>query len=227
MKRLALLVLLASLCVSPALAATITEDWNCADNNSLTCDVTWNEFGSASAAAFGIASNRAAYNATGGNDANAYTNTNLTTNHYVQVKVATLTHAAGALEVAGVVCRKSTSSAITGYYWEAWRSDSLNEHRLYKRTAGAEVLLGTDSTDHSANEVLKLECDGTNITARVNGTLASFGVIGSQTDHSSNVRQGIFGFYDGGVTSGIALDDFESGDITSASRAGRVPIIVY
>jgi hypothetical protein len=215
---LRLLLVLLIMWALPVHAATITEDWNCANSTTINCDLTWTEVGGT---ALEILSNRLV-NASSADDEQAYVANVLTADVYVQVEVTSLTHHAGAVEAGGVVCRKTADAAVTGYYWEATRTDALNEHRLIERVAGAETILGTDTTDYAALEVLKLECSGSTLRAYINGSLASFGAITDSTISAAG-RAGVFTFVNG-ATGEIQFDNFEAGDVASRRASAPMPL---
>jgi hypothetical protein len=114
---------------------------------------------------------------------------------------------------------------MTFYAWVARRGDSgINDHRLEKQVAGSYTLIATDTTDYSAGEVLKLECDGSKLRAYINGTPASFGEQ-TDTDISAAGRPGIFAFDNTGTFEDIYLDDFEASDIVASTRKPQAPVV--
>lgn len=214
---LRLLTLCLLLLSTPAWAVSFTESWTgCADNASLNCTVNWTEYGGANI--WSIVSNQAKYNSSGADDESFYGDTAMATqNHFVQVTLPSLTHEVTKTEGVGPTCRKTADAVLTFYVWRMVRSDSLNQHELVQTIAGVDTVLGTDATDFSAGEVLYLSCVGSQITARINGTLASFGVI-TDTGITGNLRVGVFGYFNGVLTSTIVVDDFSAGDIGGAQR---------
>lgn len=220
MKRL-ILALCFALCASPVWAATVTEDFNCANSTTINCDLTWTEFGGTALEIFG----NQLVNASAGDDESAYIANVLTANHYAQVKIVSLTHNAGSAETAGPICRKDANSTLTFYVFRILRTDALNQHELLRVVAGVETSLGTDATDFSAGETLRIECNGNIITAKINGVTASFGAIDDSAAPITGKTQTGINTFGNGAASETVMDDFEAGDIVS-SRRGIAPMIL-
>jgi hypothetical protein len=81
---------------------------------------------------------------------------------------------------------------------------------LEKVVGGAVTNLGSSTTNFSANEVIRVEADGSSITGRINGA-TNVGPI-TDTAIAGNLRCGIFCYLDAAGSS-VQLDSFEAGDL--------------
>lgn len=169
-----------------AWATTLAEDWNCADNASLTCDLTWTEV---VGTALGIVSNQARIS-TASTSVVARADSDLATDdHEVQATFVTMTLSSGTIVAARVLCRKDATATETFYQF----SDDVTatpEHSLGRREAGVTTQIGaSDPTDHVNGEVDKIRCDGSAITGFING-VASIGPI-TDMNITGNLRGGV------------------------------------
>ncbi len=125
-----------------------------------------------------------------------------------------------------------SNSADTGYYLEG---DSGDGSYLYKRVAGTETQLGSVGGVAAANQVWRLEANGSTITPKKDG--ATTGTPGAQTD--SAIASGYAGICCWGSSTSARIDDWEGGNLSTggsgalsgtldaltASSAGTLPLV--
>jgi hypothetical protein len=198
-----------------------TETWNCADNASLTCVLTWN---SISGTAFDIVSNTAtaAGSATSINFAD---HTLASNDNEAWATVVNVTTGGSGTNTTCSVFTRNDGSAQTFYrqFVQINNSGELNATTLSKTVAGASTQLDTDTTNWVANDINLVSANGTTITGKVNGV-----ALNTATDSAiaSGTYAGIRYFSDS-ASGGCTLDNFGAQDITVASVTGvlrrRVP----
>lgn len=189
------------------MAQVISDDFNRADAATLGANWT-NSVGSG----FGIVSNRAS-SKTNNSSVAVYSGASWTvsTDQYAEAQI--ITKASG--NDAGIACRGSTSSE-TFYIFEINDNDaavalgSSMRCGLYKAVAGAYTLLGsTSSFVVSTTDVLRIEAQGTNVTAKLNG-VTKFGPTSDSAIASG--KPGLSGF---STVGGEVFDNFAAGDFTT------------
>lgn len=155
--------------------------------------------------AFAIQSNAVGSAAGGAIEGSARWNADtFNNNQYSQGTVLTPT----ALLYIGVTVRVSTSGATTWYLYEVSSADRF----LYKAVAGTLTELGTTPTGASANDVLRLEANGTTITPKRNGTTDT--QVGAVTDSAIASGSAGIGGYNTAGTTDTRLDNWEGGNLT-------------
>lgn len=197
-----------------------TENWNCGNSASLTCQLTWSEEGTA----YELLSNQARLTTTGGSANWARMDTDLgSADHYSQVTIVASAEQAGNANFGGVIVRKDSTATPTYYYTRFLReaTPGLNEHDLVKNIASVETVIGgPDPVDFAAGEVLKLQVIGSTLRAFRNGTEMTFSPV-TDTAITGNLRVGLYGNSQG-TTGTIDYDTWE-GDVTDV--APRKPLL--
>lgn len=187
----------------------ITESWNCANSDSLNCDLTWTELEQD----IDIVSNQARTTLdVGDGKTSARADSDLSTDdHYAQAQVDTTISSSAE---AGVITRKDSSATLTWYMHDVvWGS---NVARLFKRVSGTFTSLGNGSVTLSVGTpvVVRGEVDGSTVKVLVDGN-----EIHSNTDTAitGNLRTGLRGVQQ---NSGhyTRWDDFEAGDLEAAAK---------
>jgi len=101
------------------------------------------------------------------------------------------------------VASDGTSDTYYGYY---------NGTYLFKQVTGSWAQLGSNGSNWSVGDVIRLEADGTTITPKINGVTDS--AIGARTDTAiASGRAGICGW---SVNTGDRLDTWEGGNLSAA-----------
>lgn len=111
----------------------------------------------------------------------------------------------------------TSGTAITGYVYLGHSTASY----LMRLSAGVATQLGSNGSAWSANDVARIEADGTTITPKLNGSVDSS--IGAQTDsaHSSGAA-GLGAYAD---DTSAQVDDWEGGDLAAAAGDAFIPIM--
>jgi len=199
------------------LGIIITENWNCGDSTSITCQHTWTEVVTTG---WNLTTNTARF--TSGSGANygvARCETALATDdHYAQVIAVNYNASTNFGETIEVMCRVAPSGADPNRYMYYGRQEldvSVDEHRLAKRVSGVETQLGSsDPADVADGETLYVEANGDQIKGKLNGVTS----VGPITDTAivDNLRAGISSYI--GINGDITtFDSFEAADITSSA----------
>jgi hypothetical protein len=197
-------------------AASHTEDFNCANSSggALTCDLTWSEpLGTASLC--GITSNQAACAGSGSDTARADHDTD-SDDVDAQITLVTIVRGSGTDAFGSIIARKDSSATATYYFFDAEEDSVTSVYWLAKRVGGTRTDLGSDSTDPADGDVMKIRCDGSNITGYINGSPSSVGTV-SDSSITGNTRAG-FRYSGSDATSSVTLDDFSVQDVTAASN---------
>jgi hypothetical protein len=207
--------------LQPALAwaTSISEDFNCADNASLTCDLTWTEF---TGTEWAIASNQASVSGlTGVQQKEARADSSLAgDDHWAQATVAASTSDAGGTTRCGPIARKSNDGTRTFYAFHIGTVDNIiTDSETRKRVAGTATTLVNDGTNLSAGDVLRVYVDGSSVSGYVNGVLH----VGptTDTDITGNTYAGIAYSSNSTITQSCTLDNFSAADITLEGGAAR------
>ena len=134
-------------------------------------------------------------------------------NQYAQGKLANIITTG---QTIGVAVRISTSGAASYYGFYADGSGG-GKTFLFKMVAGTWTQLGSLGAALSANDVLRLEINGTTLTPKVNGTTQS--PPGTQSD--SALSSGAAGLSGYSVSTSMRLDDWEGGNLAGATVLPR------
>lgn len=203
-----------------AWAASIAEDFNCANSASLTCDLTWTEF-------FGteweISANQARVTGlTGTVQKEARSDSALAGDaHWAQATLVELTADNSGTTRCGPIARKDNSSTRTFYSFVGSMNNSLYiDYETRKRVGGTLTAIATDTTDPVAGEVMRIYVDGSSISGYVNGVLR----VGPTTDTSitGNTYAGMAYSSNNPTTQSCILDDFSAQDIVASSGNGPI-----
>lgn len=171
---------------SLAWAASYTEDWDCADNAALTCDLTWTEV---TGTGWEIFSNvaRTLTTATGRARAESALDTD---DHKVSATMTTFAITGGTFGRCGVMGRKDGTSANNSYVFVANNFSTTSGFELGVFTGGAISVIGTSTQDQVDGDVLTLIVDGSSISGDVDTSV----IVGPVTDMavSGNLYGGIY-----------------------------------
>lgn len=127
-------------------------------------------------------------------------NSSVGNDQYAQVRIAA-TDTSG-YHCYGVAARISSSAAT--YY--AFYTDDNGSCYLVRSINGTVTELGNYSYNSTVSDVLRIECEGTTIRAKINNTT----VISTTDSNITSGQVGIAGYLSDSVT---GIDDFEGGDL--------------
>lgn len=207
MKRLLLFIVFLTAFSPAGFADPITEDWNCADSDSLTCDLTWTEFGTGD---LDIVSQEVQAQAVGSATAyGAYNSSNLASvDHYAQVVITAQGNESNTTASApGVGCRKASGATETYYYFRA-NDRTTDSYQLFKISGGGSTQLGSDVNETIATPpyTIRIECQGETIRGLIDGVEK---ISVTNGDISTGTLTVIRNVQNNGATS-ITFDDFEA-----------------
>lgn len=197
-----------------AWATSISENWDCADNAALTCQLTWTEV---TGTDWTITSNQAKKTTTATGRARADSSL-ATADFKVTVTIADLTATGTGRGICGPMGRKDNTSTATNYVFAANNQGSSSDHEMSKNISGTLTVIDNNTQDQVDGDVLDLVMNGSSISGYRNGTL----LMGPYTDTSitSNTYGGIYSF--GSVsTLSCQLDNWSAVDLTSGGMPGR------
>jgi hypothetical protein len=207
--------------IEPAVAwaASIAEDWNCSDNASMTCDLTWTEFFGTE---WAIVSNRASISGlTSVVQQEARADTTLSSDdHWAQATLISATSDGSGVVRCGPIARQDGSTTRTYYTFAAGHSSSVfTDYETRKRVSGSLTVISSNATDPVAGEVIRIYVDGSNISGYVNGALR----VGPTTDTSitGNTYTGVAYSSNNATTQSCVLDDFSAVDIAAPAAPRR------
>jgi hypothetical protein len=188
---------------------TITESFNQADNTVIGPDLTWTELTGNSQTLgnkWATGATQTIYDARADSDL-------ATDDHYAQGTIVLTSSGSATDNMAGVIARqRETDTTRTHYGWR-YRSGSTNGVRreLYRRSAGTlTALAGPTASSIATDDLLRLECDGSTITGKLNGATEE---SVTDTNVTGNLRCGVTGQFQAGTTPKV--DSFEAGDLTA------------
>ena len=200
----------------PALrgGTTITESFNQADDTIIGPDLAWTELLNNSQ----TISNKWGTGASAGvYDARADSNL-ATDDHYAQGLIDLESSANATDNMVGVIARQREADATRTHYGWRYRSGTSGVRReLYRRAAGTITsLAGPNASAVALNDLLRLECNGSTITGKVNGATEE---EVTDTNITANLRCGVTGQF--GVIGATVpkLDSFEAGDLTAGDAS--------
>lgn len=127
-------------------------------------------------------------------------------NHYSQIAIATYPSSSFKH---GVSVRHQ-SGAFTLYYFGAW----TGVYEIGRFDAGSATVITTGLGTPAAGDVMKLEVNGTTLTAYVDGVSVG---TGSTTDGGSAITGGAAGLVGYGSALAATLDNWEGGDVGGAA----------
>lgn len=202
----------------------ITESWPTNQDDNLDGDLDWTFHWGAEVGPWEVAGNRAKHSTLVADDFGGWhAGTVATQNHYVQVKIPTLTIGDSTLIEAIVVGRvNSTTTNKECYrYWAQNSSGTLTYEMGWASSIGDDTSLGSNAQDWVTNDTIRVEIDGSSITGKTNGSTLIGPVTDTNVSNAANVYGGIQAYHDG-TTSIEEFDDWEMGDIA----AGGGPILM-
>ncbi len=195
-------------------ATTITEDWDCADNISINCDLTWDETLDTDddwrivsnaiedwTQVLDVSVNRAESNLS-------------SDDHYAKFTTVAATAVSGTQQSRhGPVARKDSTTTMTFYYmFVRWGEENIT---LYTSITGTSTALDTQTFTPSIPDELEIRANASAIDGRVNGSII---VSDTNMDITGNVRTGFYSHDIGSQTTQAILDDFEAADLAAAAR---------
>jgi hypothetical protein len=185
----------------------VSDDFNRANSTGLGANWT------ASVANYNVTSNQAVSNATSGDHLVVYSGAAWTGGNDQYTEVTAITKPSP--QDCGPVVRGSTS-ALTMYLLEINSPDASvalgasMTCQMYKVVSSTFTAVGSSAAYVvSSGDVLRLEINGTSLTAKLNGVTKH----GPSTD--SGIASGKPGFYNFN-SSGVVFDDFAAGDFSSS-----------
>jgi hypothetical protein len=202
------------------MAQIITDDFN--RTNSTGLGANWTT--SATCSAFNVSSNQAVSQAAS-QDQSVYTGASWTGGNDQYAEAAIITKASG--KDASIIARGATGGQ-TGYFFEINQNDaavalgSSMSCAIYRVVGSAFTLLGSASSFVvSSNDVIRIEAQGTSITAKLNGTIK----FGPTTD--SGIASGNPAINAGNTPAlgSIVFDNFAAGDFTVVNTNTDAPLL--
>lgn len=191
----------------------ISENWSCGDSSTINCQLNWVE----EADIYAILSQQLRVTTSTGIGRMARADSALSTDdHFAQATiVSSVEDGPAGGNIVSVMARKDNTATKTFYFYRLvhLQQQGINDHRLMKIVGGAESQLGsTDPTDYAAGEIIRIECDGDQITGLRNGSTSVAPVTDSAI--AGNLYTGVYCVSQ--ATNGtIDLDDFSAGDLTA------------
>ena len=136
---------------------------------------------------------------------------------YAEARVAAMT-SSGSGRV-GLGYRLTESSTKTGYGFYVRGDFGASDRSLLKMVGGSITYLDSDDVHGQVDQVLRLECSGTDIDGLLNG-------VGALSDSDAAISSGGAGlFSDNHSGTTKALDDFEAGALLAVVTASGAAII--
>lgn len=196
-----------------AYAASVTEDFNCADHASiLTCDLTWTNV----TGTWQISSNQALRTATG--TARIRADSPMDTDDFeVSVSLIDLTNTGAGTGLCAVMARKDSGATTTNYAFGANNDNGVSGYQIDKVLAGTRTTLGTNTQDQVDNDLVLLRVDGSTISGLVNGTEI---VTVTDTDITGNTYGGVYAT-SAASTFSCTWDNWAAADYTAPAATGR------
>lgn len=190
---------------------TITESFDQADNTVIGPDLTWTELVGNSQ----TLSNKWATGATATvYDARADVNLD-TDDQYAQGNIDLVSSANATDNFVGVIVRQRETDTTRTHYGYRYRSGTSGVRReLYRRAAGTVTsLAGPNASSVATDDLIRVECDGSTITGKLNGAQEE---QVTDTNVTGNLRCGVTGQRGTASSTIPKLDTFEAGDLVGA-----------
>jgi hypothetical protein len=151
-----------------------------------------------------------------GSDSGAYWNADaFSSNHYSQCKV--IAAAAASVTFVSAVARAQVGAR---QYYKGGVYGAIGGSVTYEislRNAGSNTVIKSGSTTINANDVIRIEANGSTITLKVNGATIDSGTDGTLSGGAA----GVFLFVDSGAATDALLDDWEGGDLAAGGRVTK------
>lgn len=200
--------------------ASLSENWDCADSASLTCQLTWIEH--AGDGSWTITTNRARLAGIVGDERAKAESDLATDDHEAQVTLATFTRVGGIIAV-GPMCRNQSNTEDIGYEWRARDDDGTaggRYHDMIRRGSGAGTTqIGTAADDPVVGEVLKVSADGSTIKGYIDG-VEKLSV--TDVNITGLLRCGITGYSDTNAGNLLELDTWSAADLAAPAAVPRL-----
>ena len=199
---------------------TITESFDKADSDTLGPDLSWTEL----EGDWDVVTNAAQTVGTANlQQQTARADSDLSsTDHYAQ---CTLLNIVNTTEVnRGLIARKDSSATLTYYNVDVRDGGAgTDSWRTFKRVGGTFTAIGTNTTVNAvANDVLKIECNGSTITRYRNGASQD---AATDSAISTGTRCGLSGFRTSGGVAGARVDDWSAADLAAAGLS--IPVAMH
>lgn len=193
---------------------TITESFDQGLNSTIGPDLTWTEL-------TGNSETNSANKWIVGTAASLYdarADSNLDTDdHYVQGAVDVIENTENATDsMAGVIARQRETDGTRTHYGWRYRNSTTNGIRreLYRRSSGTLTsIIGPTASSLTAEDVIRLECNGSTITGKRNGNTEE---EATDTNVTTNLRCGVTGQRATATSPRSTVDTFEAGDLVEA-----------
>ena len=193
-----------------SVGASISENWNCADSTSITCQLTWVEFLRAGNGQ--LLSSQVRVTGPSFADYGARAGSSLDSDDHESEVVVTAINRVSGVTGAGPICRKAADSAVTFYAMKMRVTATANGFRLEKYVASAVTNLGDNTQDWVAGDLILVRADGSTISGRVNGTEL---LTTTDTSIVDNLQAGIT-CYNDDSTSTNDMDTWAARDLAAA-----------
>lgn len=197
---------------------TITESFNKADNG-LGPDLSW----IVDAGSFGVTSNQGSLIGTTAYHVARADSALSSDNHYAQCVLKNVGINAVVEADWGPMARKIASSTLTFYTCHYIDSAASDTFRTSKMVSGTQTNIGTNTvTAAVADDLLKIECNGSTITRYRNGLSQN---AATDTSITGNLITGL-SFYKETLATAPLVDDFEAADLgVSITINGRMMLL--
>lgn len=191
--------------------ATITESFDQADNTVIGPDLAWTELTGNSQTLsnkWGTGATATVY------DARADVNLD-SDDQYAQGLVDLESSANATDNFVGVIARQREVDTTRTHYGYRYRSGTSGVRReLYRRAAGtATSLAGPNASSVALNDLIRLECNGSTITGKLNGATEE---EVTDTNVTGNLRCGVTGQRGTASAPIPKLDTWQAGDLVEA-----------
>ena len=198
-----------------SVGASISENWDCANGASITCQLTWAEV----TGDLELFSNQVRNTAVVANTVfRERAESDLATDdHYAEVQVVTLISGGAGVEHNFGASSRRAAAANTGYHGllADERLSGTKEVILYREVTGTFTLIGNTTFAWATPATIRTESDGSSHRVLVDGTVR----VGPVTDSNitGNLRTGILGYTENAPAVGnFVLDAFAAADLTAA-----------
>lgn len=198
-----------------AYAASITEDFNCANHATvLTCDLTWTNV----TGTWQISSNQALRTLTG--TARIRADSAMATDDFeVSATLVDLTNTGAGTGLCSVMGRKDSGATTTNYAFGANNDNGVSGYQIDKVVAGVRTTLDTDTQDQVDNDLVKLRMNGSSISGLVNGVEIA---MVTDTDITANTYGGFYAT-SAATTFSCTWDNWAAADYVSSTRRSIAP----
>jgi hypothetical protein len=146
-----------------------------------------------------------------------------TDNQYASVVISGLTSIGSNVNTIGAGCRMSGADGTRTFYY-IWLEDLSDNADFGKFVNGTRTSFTTGSITIVNGDRIELECDGTTITAMINGVA----IGGSFTTTDSSIATGTPGVIASGNNTGALVgDDWDGGNLSGVTARRRMSPMVF